>query len=77
VGPTAERKLLGRMVLFSLLGGCFTSLVCLAVASAFWLSGLCPLASIRDVIRLLPAVFGVSSVLIFMGLVLYEGFLRL
>jgi hypothetical protein len=28
-------------------------------------------------VRLLPVIFGVSCALIFMGLILYEGFLRL
>lgn len=77
MGSTPERTLLRRMVLFSLLGGCFSSLLSLAVTAAFWFSGLCPLASMRDMIRLLPAIFGVSCVLVMMGVILYEGFLRL
>ena len=65
------------MVLFSLMGGCFSSLLSLTATTAFWLSGLCPLASIRVIVRLLPPIFGVSAVLAFAGLALYEGFLRL
>jgi hypothetical protein len=77
VRPTPERALLRRALLFSLLSGCFTSLVSLAVTVAFGFSGLFPLASIGHMMRLLPVVFGVSCMLTMMGIILYEGFLRL
>ena len=77
VRPTPERALLRRVFLFSLLSGCFTSLVSLAATAALGLSGLFPLAAIGDMIRLLPVIFVVSCVLVMMGIILYGGFLRL
>ena len=71
--PTPERALVRRALLFSLLGGCFTSLVSLAVTAACAWSGLFSWASITDVIRFLPVIFVVSCALLMRGIIVYEG----
>ena len=75
--PTPEKPLVRRALLFSLLSGCFASLVSLVVAAACAWSGLFPFAAIGHVIRLLPVIFVVSCVLVMMWIMLYEGFRRL
>ena len=76
VRSKAERAFLRRVLLFSLLGGCFTSLASLAVIVASALSGPFLLPPIGEMIRLLLVIFGISCVLVAMGLIFSGFFLR-
>jgi hypothetical protein len=71
-----ETCFLRRVVVFSLLSGCFTSLVSLAVTAALGLSGLVALPPVGDMLRLLPLIFAVSCVLVMVGIIFYELWLR-
>ena len=69
----AETAFLRRVLLLSLLGGCFASLVWLAVIAASALSGLFLLPPMGEMIRLLLVIFGISCVLVARGLI-FSGF---
>ena len=60
--PNHQGPFLRQVLPFSLLSGCFISVVSLAVTVALELSGLFPLASIGHMIRLMPVILAASCI---------------
>ena len=72
---TGERHFLRRVLLFSLVGACFISLVSVGVTVALAFSGLFSLPSFGEVEWMLPVIFAASFVLVMVGVMYWEQFL--
>jgi hypothetical protein len=74
MGSKSARYTFRRALLFGLVGGCFITLMSVAVAGVFMLCGLGSLGPILTAIYWALAVFGVSSITIMLAVLVYESF---